>query len=73
MATGSKALDCGHSVAGIVGSSPAGSHTCLSLVSGVCYQVEISTVGSSQVQASPTKYVSKCDREVSRVRRPWEK
>ena len=41
----SKAWDCGRSLAGIVVSSPAGDHRCLSVVSVVCYQVEVSALG----------------------------
>jgi hypothetical protein len=41
----SKAWVCGRSLAGIVGSNPAGGHGCLSLVSVVCSQVEVSASG----------------------------
>jgi hypothetical protein len=44
-------------------------HGCLSVVSVVCYQVEVSATGWSLVQGSPTECgVSKknCDREVSK-------
>jgi hypothetical protein len=45
---------------------------CLSLVSVVCRQVEVSATGRSLVQRSPTECgVSECDREASIVRRPW--
>jgi hypothetical protein len=37
-----------------VGSNPAGGHGCLSLVSVVCCQVEVSATGWSLVQRSPT-------------------
>jgi len=40
---------------------------CLSLVSVVCCQVEVSVSGWSLVQRSPTE----CDRESSTMRRPW--
>jgi hypothetical protein len=41
----SKALVCGRLFAGIVGSNPAGSHGCLSLVSVLRCQVEVSASG----------------------------
>jgi len=38
----------------------------------VCYQVEVSASGRSLVQRSPTECgVSECDREASKVKRPW--
>jgi hypothetical protein len=47
-------------------------HGCLSHVSVVCCQVEVSAVGCSLVQRSPTECgVSECDREASIMRRPW--
>jgi hypothetical protein len=45
VATQSKAWVCGRSLAGIVGSNPTGVHGCLSLVSVVCCQVEVSASG----------------------------
>jgi len=42
VAARSKALVCGRSLAEIVGSNPTGGHGCLSVVSDVCYQVEVS-------------------------------
>jgi hypothetical protein len=47
--------------------SPLG-HGCLSLVSVVCCQVEVSAMGWSLVQRSPTEcgVSKKCDREVSK-------
>jgi len=46
-------------------------HGCLSLVSVVCCQVEISVRGQLLVQRSPTKYgVSECDLKTSTMRRP---
>jgi hypothetical protein len=47
-------------------------HGCLSLVSVVCCQVEVSAMGWSLVQRSPTERgVSKnCDREATTMRRP---
>jgi hypothetical protein len=38
----SKALVRGHSLAGIVSSKPTGGHGCLSVVSIVCCQAEVS-------------------------------
>ena len=44
----------------------------LSVVSVVCYQIEISASGWSLVQNSPTMCdVSVCDHKFSIVRRPW--
>ena len=40
-----KAWVCGRPLAGIAGSNPAGGHGCLSLVSVVCCQVEVSATG----------------------------
>jgi len=44
-------------------------HVCLSLGSGVCCQVEISSSVLSLVQRSPTDGVPKCDREAPIMRR----
>jgi hypothetical protein len=45
---------------------------CLSLVSVVCCQVEVSASGWSLFQKSRTKCaVTVCDREASIMRRPW--
>jgi hypothetical protein len=68
VAARSKAWVCGLSLAGIKGSNPAGGggYRCLSLVSVVCCQVEVSATGWSLVQRSPTDCgVSECDRETS--------
>jgi hypothetical protein len=47
-------------------------HECLSLVSVVCCQVEVSATGWSLVQRSPNECgVSECDREALTMRRPW--
>jgi len=44
----------------------------LSVVSVVCYQIEISASGWSLVQNSPTMCgVSVCDHEFSIMRKPW--
>ena len=51
MAERSKARVYDRSLAGI-----AGSNGCLSVVSVVCCQVEVSATGSSLVQRSPTDY-----------------
>ena len=45
VAASSKAWVCGRSPAGIPGSNPAGGHGCLSVVSVVCCQVEVSALG----------------------------
>ena len=45
VAARSKAWVCGRSRAGIVGSNPAGGHGCLSVVSVVFCQVEVSAMG----------------------------
>ena len=59
----------GRSFAGIAGSNPVGE--CLSLVSIVCCQVQVSATGRSLVQRSPTECgVSECDLEISTIRRP---
>jgi hypothetical protein len=71
VATRSKAWVCGRSLDGIVGSNPAGSHGCLSLVSVVCFQVNVSATDRCLVQRGPTECgVSECDREPSIMRRP---
>ena len=47
-------------------------HGCLSVVSVVCCQVEVSASGRSLVQRSPTECgVSERNRESSIMRRPW--
>jgi hypothetical protein len=46
-------------------------HGCLSLVSGVCCQLEVSATGRSLIQRGSTESgVSECDREASIMRRP---
>ena len=50
----SKARVCGPSLAGVVGSNPAGGHGCFSVASVVCCQVEVFATGRSLVQRSPT-------------------
>jgi len=68
----SKASVCGRSLPGVVGSNTAGGHGCLSVVSDVCCQVELSASGWSLIQSSPTySDASGCDREASIMRRPW--
>jgi len=54
VAARSKAYVCGSSPAEIVGSNPSGRHGCLSVVSVVCCQVEVSATSCSLVQRSPT-------------------
>jgi len=47
-------------------------HGCLSVVSVVCCLVEVSVMGQSLVQRSPTEYgESECDPKTSKMRRPW--
>ena len=68
----SKASVCGWSLAGILGSNPAGDLNICLLFSVVCCQAEITATGWSLVQRSPTDCgVSECDREASTMRRPW--
>jgi hypothetical protein len=68
VAAWSQAWVCSRSLAGVVGSNPAGGHGCLSPVSVVCCQVEVSASGCSLVQGSPTECgVFECDREASVV------
>jgi hypothetical protein len=51
-----KAWVCGRSPAGFAVLNPAGGVAgCLSLVSGVCCQVEVSTTGRSLAQGGPTE------------------
>jgi len=52
VAARSKAWVCGRSLAGIVGSNPAGAW--MSVLSVVRCQVEVSATGRSLVQRSPT-------------------
>jgi hypothetical protein len=72
VAARSKAWVCGRSLAGIVGSNPAGGVDVCLLLSVVCCQVEVSASGSSLVQRSPTECgMSEYDREAWIMRRPW--
>jgi hypothetical protein len=72
VAAQSKEWVYGRTLSGIAGSNPAGGHGCLSLVSVVCCQVEVSATSWSLVQRSPTDCgVSECDREASVMRGPW--
>jgi len=54
VAARSKASVCGRSPAEFVGSNPIRGHGCLSVVSVVCCQVEVSATSLSLVQRSPT-------------------
>ena len=46
-------------------------HGCLSVMSVVCCQVEVSATGWSLLQRNPTECsVSECDPKTSRIRRP---
>ena len=60
VAARSKAWVCGRSPAEIVGLNLAGGHGCLSVVSVVCCQVEVSAMGRSVFQRSPTERVCVC-------------
>ena len=72
MAGRSKASVCGRSPAEIVGSNPTGDLECLSVVSAVYFQVEVSATGRSLVQRSPADCgVFECDREDSIMRKLW--
>ena len=72
VAAWSKACVCGRSLAGTGGFESCQGYGCLSLVSVVCCQVEVSATGWSLVQRSSTDNgVSECDRETSIMRRPW--
>jgi hypothetical protein len=58
------------SFAGIAGLNPTGGKdVCLSLLSVVCFQIEVSATGRSLVRRNPTERgVSKCDLETSTTR-----
>ena len=72
VAARSKTWVCGPSLAGIIGSNPVGGHGCLSLMSVVWFEVEVSASGRSLFQRSPTKCgAPQCDREPSIMSRPW--
>ena len=58
VATRSKAQVCGRSPAEIVGSNPTRGHVCLSVVSVVCCQVEVSATSWSLVHRSPVDCVA---------------
>jgi hypothetical protein len=57
VAARSEAWACGRSLAGMPGSNSTGSYECLSLVSVVCCQVEVSAADRSLGQSSPTECV----------------
>ena len=57
MAARSNALVCGRLIAEVAGSNSAGGHECLSVVSDVCFQVEVSAAGRSLVQNSPAECI----------------
>ena len=56
VAARSKELVCGRSPAEIMGSNPTGGNGCLSVVSVVCCQVEVSATSWSLAQRSPTNF-----------------
>jgi len=63
---------CGRSLAEIMVSNPAGGQGCLSLVSVVRCQAQVSASAWSLVQRSLTECgVSECNLEASIIRRPW--
>jgi hypothetical protein len=71
VAVRSKAWVCGRSLTGIVGLNcdwDCGGHGCLSVVSVVCCQVEVSETSWSLVHRSPSECgeSKKCDREASK-------
>jgi len=69
VAARSKAWIYGRSLAGTANSNPARDNRCLSLVSVVSYQVEVSATSLSLVQRSPTECdVSESDHEASIMR-----
>jgi hypothetical protein len=71
VAARSEAWVCSCSLAGIVGSNPAGVGEGCECECCV-YQVEVSTTGWSLIQRIPTECgVSECDREASIMRRHW--
>jgi 2-methylaconitate cis-trans-isomerase PrpF len=71
VASRSKARVCGRLLAGIAGSNVAEGMV-VSLVRVVRCQVEVSALGRSLVQRSPTDCgVSECDGEATIMRRPW--
>jgi len=61
VAASSKAWVCGRSLAGVVGYHFAESMSvCLSVVTVVCCQLEVSATGRSVIQSSPTECVNVC-------------
>ena len=71
VAVWSKACVCGRSLAGVVGSNPAGDFDVCHLLSVLCCQVEVSVTDRSLVQRNPTECgLSVCDRGIS-VMRHW--
>jgi hypothetical protein len=70
VAVRSKVWVCGRSLAGTVGSSPAGGHGSPFLASVVCSQEEVSaTLPEDSYRVCVC--VSECDLETSTMRRPW--
>jgi hypothetical protein len=69
----SKAWVCGRPFSGIAGFNPTGGHGCLSVVSVVCCQVEVSTTGWSRVRRSPAECVCvvECDQMRQSLRLIW--
>ena len=67
----SKVRVCGRSLRGIAGSNLGG--ISMSLVSVVCWQLEVFATGRSLVQVSPTEYecVTVCALDTPIIRWPW--
>jgi len=71
VATRSKAWVCCRSLVGLAGSNLSDVMS-VSVVSVMCYQVEVCATGRSLVQRRRTECgVSECDRGTSAVRRTW--
>jgi hypothetical protein len=72
MVARSKAWVCGRSLAGTLGSNPAGEAWTLVCLGVVCCQVQVAALGRSLVQRNPRECgVSECDREAPIMRRSW--
>jgi hypothetical protein len=71
VAVWSKACACGRSLAGVGGSNTAGGFDVCRLLIVVCCQVEVSVMGRSLIQRSPTECcLSVCDHGTS-LKRHW--
>jgi hypothetical protein len=65
IAARSKTWVCGRLLAGIVGPNSERGHGCLSVVSVVCCQIEVSATGRSLIQRSPKPTMTVEPREES--------